>query len=469
MPTDTAAPPMIFLSYRRDDSAGHVGRLYDALSGRFGSQRIFVDIDHISPGQDFLEVVDEAVTRCAVLLVVMGKRWAGTGRIGKRRIDDPGDFVRLEVVGGLRRTGLRMIPVLVGGAKMLGPTELPEDLRDLSRRNAFELSDTRWKEDVARLTTELDRVMGPVGTPATSPAAIATPVTPMPRIDTPPMSMTPVMSATPVTPQSAIKIAVPLPSWSKWAGIAVGAAVAIGVAGFVVRGALAHRAPPPVITAATVAPPPQLNVTADVPRVIPASLLTAGHGLLTNAQQWRGDAELTQIQATLPSGSSSATPYQINYTFRSPADGAGLQVLTGAGGSAAAQTEKLKPVALPTIHALPDDLPVDLPTAVQTARDSGMVGDVRNASLGTATLTGHPNAVAWRIVPTSSDQFHVYYVDANTGKVLHGVAVARSTTPASTTSSPMPGSSSATTTTPTPTNNSAGNLIKKLGGLFHKH
>ena len=79
MPSDPTAPPMIFLSYRRDDSAGHVGRLYDSLSVRFGSQRIFVDIDHISPGQDFIQVVDDAVGRCAVLLVVMGKRWAGTG------------------------------------------------------------------------------------------------------------------------------------------------------------------------------------------------------------------------------------------------------------------------------------------------------------------------------------------------------------------------------------------------------
>jgi hypothetical protein len=65
---------MIFLSYRRDDSGGHVGRLYDALSARFGSQRLFVDIDHISAGQDFVQVVDDAVARCAVLLVVIGKR-----------------------------------------------------------------------------------------------------------------------------------------------------------------------------------------------------------------------------------------------------------------------------------------------------------------------------------------------------------------------------------------------------------
>jgi hypothetical protein len=457
---------MIFLSYRRDDSAGHVGRLYDSLSARFGSNRIFVDIDHISPGQDFVEVVDDAVNRCAVLVVVMGKRWAGTGRVGKRRIDDPGDFVRLEVVGGLRRTGLRMIPVLVGGAKMLGPTELPEDLRELSRRNAFELSDTRWKEDVARLTTELDRIMGPMATPAT----------PMPRIElptastasaTPATSMTPVVSMTPVTPQRAIKIAVPVPSWSKRAGIVVGVVVAVGVVGFVVRGALAHRAPPPVVTAAPVAAP-AVTVAADLPRVIPGSLLTAGQGMLTDAQQWRSDAELTQIQATLPAGAGTSTAYQINYTFRSPADGAGLQVMTGAAGTAGPQTEKLKPIALPTIHALPSDLAVDLPTAVQTARDSGMVGDVRSAMLSAAGVTSHSGAAAWRIVPTASDQFHVYYVDATTGKLLHGAAIPRQA-PASTSAASTMSGSSTTSTTTTPTNNSAGNLIKKIGGIFKKH
>jgi len=202
----------------------------------------------------------------------MGKRWAGTGRVGKRRIDDPGDFVRLEVVGGLRRAGLRMIPVLVGGAKMLGPTELPEDLRELSRRNAFELSDTRWKEDVARLTTELDRVMGPTATPAT----------PMPAIQTP------VISATPVLPQPAIRLsAIALPSWSKWAAIGVGVAAAVVVIGFVARGALAHRAPAPVVTAAPVSAP-SLNVATDPPRLIPASLLDAGHGMLSDAQAMAG-------------------------------------------------------------------------------------------------------------------------------------------------------------------------------------
>lgn len=449
MAPDPTAPPMIFLSYRRDDSAGHVGRLYDALSARFGSQRIFVDIDHISPGQDFIQVVDEAVGRCAVLLVVMGKRWAGTGRVGKRRIDDPGDFVRLEVVGGLRRAGLRMIPVLVGGAKMLGPAELPEDMRDLSRRNAFELSDTRWKEDVARLTTELDRVMGPTATPAT----------PVPAIQTPVVSATPVV-AQPAIEIPAIKIpAIKLPPWSKWAAIGAGIAAAVVIIGFVARGALAHRAPSPIVTAAPVSAP-SLNVATDPPRMIPASLLSAGHGMLSDAQQWRGDAVLTQIQATLQSGSTGSTPYQINYTFRSATDGAGLQVMTGGTGTAGPQTQKLKPVALPSIRALPSDLAIDLPAAVQIVRDSGMVGDVRNATLTTAVQAGHSETTAWRIVPASTDQFRIYYVDANSGKILHGAAIPRAAA-ASANASPNANGSAP--------GSGGGNILKKIGGIFHKH
>src|SRR5580692_411669 len=448
MPFDPTAPPMIFLSYRRDDSAGHVGRLYDALSARFGSQRIFVDIDHISPGQDFVQVVDDAVGRCAVLLVVMGKRWAGTGRVGKRRLDDPGDFVRLEVVGGLKRTGLRMIPVLVGGAKMLGPAELPEDMRELSRRNAFELSDTRWKEDVARLTAELDKVMGPISTPATPVPALQTPVL-----------QTPVVSVTPVMAKQAIQFReIKLPSWYKKAAMGAGALAAVVVIGLLARGALAHRAPSPIVTAAPVSAP-SLNVATDPPRMIPASLLSAGHGMLGDAQQWRGDAVLTQIQATLPSGATASTPYQINYTFRSATDGAGLQVMTGGTGTTGPQTQKLKPVALPSIHALPSDLSVDLPAAVQIARDSGMVGDVRNVTLTTAVQADHSEMTAWRIVPAPTDQFRVYYVDASSGKLLHGAAIPRAAAAAQNAS---PNSNGNTTGGP-------GNIIKKIGGIFHKH
>ena len=156
MSTASPVAPMFFISYRRDDSAGHVGRLYDALVAHFGRQRLFFDIDHIAPGQDFVQVLDASLNRCSVLLVVIGKRWAGTGRVGGRRIDQADDFVRLEVAAGLRRKDLRVIPVLIQGMKMPSPASLPEDLKELARRNATELSDTRWKEDMARLIASLE-------------------------------------------------------------------------------------------------------------------------------------------------------------------------------------------------------------------------------------------------------------------------------------------------------------------------
>src|SRR6185437_6808061 len=337
----TGTAPMIFLSYRRDDSGGHVGRLHDALSARFGSQRIFVDIDHIGAGQDFVQVVDDAVARCAVLLVVIGKRWAGTGRIGKRRIDNPGDFVRLEVAGGLRRQGLRVIPVLVGGATMPGPSELPDDIKELARRNAFELSDTRWKEDIARLIAQLDLALGPAATPRTvSPLNLKT---------------IPLPAGLPRT----------LPPWGTWAGLAAG----VLILGYLARGALTRASSSvPVVP---VSAPAQLSIAAEPPRAVPTRLAAASRAVLTNVQAWRSDAVLTQITARPQTGAASSG-WEIAYAFRSPTDGAGKQVVTGVPG-AAPVTKSLPPVPRSAIHALTADF-VDLPTAVQTARDSGLAG-----------------------------------------------------------------------------------------------
>src|SRR5579862_4154367 len=248
--TETATTAMIFLSYRRDDSGGHVGRLYDALSAKFGPQRIFVDNDHISPGQDFVQVVADAVARCAVLLVVIGKRWAGSGRIGKRRIDSPGDFVRLEVAGGLRRQGLRIIPVLVGGATMPGPNELPDDIKDLSRRNAFDLSDTRWRDDVARLITQLDNVLGPIAAPTRA----AAPVIALPAL--------------PKTIKLPIALPASWPPWSKWAGAAAGVLLVLLLA----RGVFGHGAPTVATAPANASP---VAIRPDPPKVLPSDIAQA--------------------------------------------------------------------------------------------------------------------------------------------------------------------------------------------------
>jgi hypothetical protein len=158
--------PGIFISYRRDDSAGFAGRLYDRLASRYGSDRIFMDIDTIRPGHDFAEDITQALSGSAACIVLIGRRWESiTLPEGARRLDDPTDFVRLEVAAAIRR-GITVIPVLVEGASPPTAAMLPEDLRALAGRQAIELSSERWNYDVGRLVLALDEVLGqPAETP----------------------------------------------------------------------------------------------------------------------------------------------------------------------------------------------------------------------------------------------------------------------------------------------------------------
>lgn len=141
----------IFISYRRDDSAGYAGRLYDRLRGSFAKDRLFMDIDNIPPGEDFVEVLENAIASCNVVLVLIGKQWVSmTNAGGTRRLDDPNDFVRLEIATALRRN-VRVIPVLVRGATMPPESALPSDVRPLARRQAFVIGDDDFHHDVDRL------------------------------------------------------------------------------------------------------------------------------------------------------------------------------------------------------------------------------------------------------------------------------------------------------------------------------
>ena len=151
--------PKVFISYRREDTAGHAGRLYDTMAARFGEGNVFVDVD-LAPGIDFVQRITEAVGACRVLLVMIGPRWAViTNDDSRPRLADPEDFVRLEVETALRRAEVTVIPVLVAGAQMPDPDDLPEGLRPLTRRNALELSDGRWRYDVGRLNATLDELL----------------------------------------------------------------------------------------------------------------------------------------------------------------------------------------------------------------------------------------------------------------------------------------------------------------------
>lgn len=150
----------IFISYRRDDSAGEAGRLADALEARFGKERVFRDVEDIRAGEDFARVIDRALAQADTLLVVIGREWLTAGAAaGQRRLNDPQDFVRLEVESALAH-GIRVLPVLMRGAVMPAAGELPESLQPLTRIQAHELSDSRWDYDVRRLIEILDSRSG---------------------------------------------------------------------------------------------------------------------------------------------------------------------------------------------------------------------------------------------------------------------------------------------------------------------
>lgn len=147
----------IFLSYRRNDAAGHAGRLYDRLSAHFGPDRVFRDLDSLSYGTQFLPTIREAVGSCDSLVAVIGREWlTATSSRGERRLDDPRDFVRLEVAAALER-GIPVIPVLVEGAEMPTEADLPVPLVRLCQYNGLDLSDARWDFDVGRLVSALGR------------------------------------------------------------------------------------------------------------------------------------------------------------------------------------------------------------------------------------------------------------------------------------------------------------------------
>ena len=131
------------------------------MRGRFGASSVFMDVTDIEAGVDFVDVLQRAVGSCDVLLAVIGPEWlSSTDRRGRRRLDDPHDFIRLEIGTALKRN-VRVIPVLVEGATMPAAEDLPADLEPLTRRQAVELRDTHWLADVDSLTSVLERLLAP--------------------------------------------------------------------------------------------------------------------------------------------------------------------------------------------------------------------------------------------------------------------------------------------------------------------
>jgi hypothetical protein len=150
----------VFISYRREDSPGHAGRVFDRVRARFGTD-VFMDVTAIDAGADFVDAIEQAVGSCDVLLAIIGPQWVGaTDGAGGRRLEHPNDFIRLEIAGALKRN-VRVVPVLVDGARLPTAGDLPDDLQPLLRRNAIELRDPRWDADIEQLIASLDRIVKP--------------------------------------------------------------------------------------------------------------------------------------------------------------------------------------------------------------------------------------------------------------------------------------------------------------------
>lgn len=149
----------VFMNYRRDDSAGYAGRLFDGLAARFGSEQIFRDIDRIEPGLDFSEVIDGSLKSCVAVLVLIGPSWLQVrNEAGALRLHEADDWVRLEIAQALRR-GVRVIPVLLPGVRKMPDSDaLPDDVKPLSRLHAFTLSEESWNAQLGKLTALLQRL-----------------------------------------------------------------------------------------------------------------------------------------------------------------------------------------------------------------------------------------------------------------------------------------------------------------------
>jgi TIR domain len=186
----------IFISYRHADSAAYAGRLYDRLKDRYGDDQLFRDLE-MDLGIDFVERIEDTVGSCAVMVVVIGPGWLNArDGAGERRLDDADDYVRVEIGSALRRS-IRVIPVLVGDAKMPGKNDLPDDLRALARRNALQISDSRWDYDIGRLIQAVNAVLED----RQAPVAAQPPPAPTPETAAPERApVPPTVSSSPLRP-----------------------------------------------------------------------------------------------------------------------------------------------------------------------------------------------------------------------------------------------------------------------------
>jgi hypothetical protein len=150
----------IFINYRRDDSIGTAGRLHDRLAQTFGQQNLFMDVDSIPAGIDFVADLNSQVAACRVFLAVIGPNWLDAmDETGARRLDNPDDFVTIEIAAALARD-IRVIPVLVDNARMPKADKLPDSIKPLVRRNAVEVRNAQFGRDSETLVARMREALG---------------------------------------------------------------------------------------------------------------------------------------------------------------------------------------------------------------------------------------------------------------------------------------------------------------------
>lgn len=150
--------PRIFICYRREDTQDAAGRLHDRLVEAYGADRVFMDIDNVPLGADFVGYVSEQISRCSAVIVMIGKRWLTVKDKGRRRrLDNDDDLVRAEVRAALGQKNILVIPVVVQGASMPDWRKLPIDIQPLAQRNGIQLWPDQWKQGVKRLLRELSQ------------------------------------------------------------------------------------------------------------------------------------------------------------------------------------------------------------------------------------------------------------------------------------------------------------------------
>ena len=156
----------VFISYRRDDSAGHAGRVHDRLELEFGRDLLFMDVDAVPLGMNFIKILDEAVAKCDALLAVIGPNWLDLrDKQGNRQLDDPHDYVRIEIAAALQRD-IPVIPVLLDGAEIPQVDQLPQDLKELALRNGLYVRHASFHNDMDRLIAGLKTPLGQLDAPS---------------------------------------------------------------------------------------------------------------------------------------------------------------------------------------------------------------------------------------------------------------------------------------------------------------